>query len=267
MLAKGIGLAVEKTAKAAIKASEVAELGAVKPNGFGSLIKEQLLHETAKLRMEELYLLEFPQPDTRINLFGTQETKENPYLSLRYNEISKECSEYLCDYGITPWGWREADLEQRMEMLKTAAGVMAKEFKLPEEWAGAIEPAAVYGKNYIAAASCKGKFLDNGSVEIVGIPQLNVNVDCLTDDYFNAMGSIYHEMVHIKQFASIDSVPPELTTDSRLLDIINELKDNDGNYYTSNVSYLYSPCEAEAWAQEFYFKKMLQAVVAERYLL
>ena len=40
---ESIGLAVEKTAEAAITASEVAELGAIKPDGFGFLIKEHLI--------------------------------------------------------------------------------------------------------------------------------------------------------------------------------------------------------------------------------
>ena len=120
MIGESIGLAVEKTAKAAIKASEVAELGAIKPNGFGSLIKERFPSEIAQSQIDGLYLSEFPQLNTRLNLFGSRIIKDNPYLSLRYNDISKECSEYLCDYGITPWAWKEATFEQRMDMLGKA---------------------------------------------------------------------------------------------------------------------------------------------------
>ena len=42
---ESVGLVVEKTAEAAITASDVAELGAIKPNGFGSLIKERFSSE------------------------------------------------------------------------------------------------------------------------------------------------------------------------------------------------------------------------------
>lgn len=265
MLTGGISLAAEKVAEVLINASEVADFGAVKPDGFGSLIKERTLSEIAKPQMDNLYLSEFPQINTRINLFGSTETKENPYLCICYNEVSKECSEYLCDYGITPWAWQEATLEQRMDMLRTATKIMANELKLPEEWISAIEPTIVSNERYMAAASCRIRLLSNGGVNIIGVPTLNVNIDYLTDDYFEAMTTIYHEMIHVKQYASIDCIIPELTTDSRLLDLINELKISDGNF-TSNVSYLYSPYEAEAWAQESYFKRMLQAVIQERYL-
>ncbi len=264
MLAEGIGLAVKKSAEIAITASEVAELGAIKPNGFGSLIKERFASEIAKPQIDGLYLSEFPQLNTRINLFGNSEAKENPYLSLRYNEVSKECSEFLCDYGITPWAWQEASIVQRMDMLKTATQIIANELKLPEEWVQAIEPIAVSGKDYMAQASCRIRLLNNGGVDIVGTPTLNVNVDYLTDDYFEAMATVYHEMIHMKQYASIDCVAPDLTTDSRLLDLIKDLKKNNGTP-KSRVSYLYSPYEAEAWAQESYFKRMLQAVVSDRY--
>jgi len=268
MLATGISVfseeAIKKSAEVAIKASEVAELGAVKPDGFGSLIKQRFPIEITKKQIDGIYSTEFPQINMRSNFIGAYEENENLYLSLRYNEVSKECSEYLCDYGITPWAWKEADPEQRMSMLKTAAQIMANELRLPEEWANAIEPIAVSGKDYMAAASCRIESLDNGGINIVGTPTLEVNVDCLTDDYFEAMSTIYHEMIHIKQYASIDCIAPELTTDSRLLDLINDLKVSGGDH-RSNVSYLYSPYEAEAWAQESYFKKMLQAVVQERY--
>ena len=108
------------------------------------------------------------------------------------------------------------------------------------------------------------KPLNNGGVDIVGIPTLNVNLDYITDDYFEAMSTIYHEMIHMKQYASIDCVAPDLTTDSRLLDLIKDLKNNNGTPKT-RVSYLHSPYEAEAWAQESYFKQMLEAVVLDRY--
>lgn len=211
-----------------------------------------------------IYLKEFPQVNVRGNLFGECRAVGNPYLSLRYNEVSKECSEYLCDYNITPWAWKEADFTQRMDMMKRAAHIMANELRLPEEWANAIEPIAVSGQQYMAAASCRIRLLENGGVSIDGIPSLKINIDCLPDDYFEAMSTVYHEMIHIKQYASIDGITPELTTDSRLIDLINDLKARNGEY-RSDVSYLFSPYEAEAWAQESYFRKMLQAVVQERY--
>ena len=71
-------------------------------------------------------------------------------------------------------------------------------------------------------------------------------------------------MIHMKQYASIDCVAPGLTTDTRLLDLIQDLKANRGTP-KSRVSYLHSPYEAEAWAQESYFKRMLEAVILDRY--
>ncbi len=261
---ESIGLAVEKTAEAAITASEVAELGAIKPDGFGFLIKEHFSSEVSQPRIDALYSSEFPQLNTRLNLFGPRIVKESPYLSLRYNDISKECSEYLCDYGITPWAWKEATSVQRMDMLGKATEIIGKELNLLEEWINGIKPIAISGEDYMAQASCRVKPLNNGGVDIVGIPTLNVNLDYITDDYFEAMSTIYHEMIHMKQYASIDCVAPDLTTDSRLLDLIKDLKNNNGTPKT-RVSYLHSPYEAEAWAQESYFKQMLEAVVLDRY--
>ena len=263
MIGESVGLVIKRTAEAAITASEVADLGAIKPNGFGSLIKERLSSEVAHPQIDALYSSEFPQLNTRLNLFGTRFVKENPYLSLRYNDISKECSEYLCDYGITPWAWKEATFEQRMDMLSKATEIIGKELNLPEDWIKGIKPIAVSGEDYMAQALCRVKPLNNGGVNIIGIPTLNVNMEYLTDNYLEAMSTIYHEMIHMKQYASIDCVAPGLTTDTRLLDLIQDLKTNQGT--PSRVSYLYSPYEAEAWAQESYFKNMLEAVILDRY--
>lgn len=260
MIGESIGLAIKEAAEAAIGASEVAELGAIKPDGFGSLIKERFPFEITQPQIDNLYLSEFPRLNISLNPFGPRIVKDNPYLSLRYNDISKECSEYLCDYGITPWAWQEAAFEQRMDMLGKATEIIGKELNLPEDWIKGIKPIATSGQDYIAQASCKVKPLSNGGVDIVGIPTLTVNLDYLTDDYWEAMSTIYHEMIHVKQYASIDCVAPGLTTDTRLLDLIKDLKTNNGTP-ESRVSYLYCPYEAEAWAQESYFKKMLEAVI------
>lgn len=264
MLGESIGLAIEKSIETAINASEVAELGAIKPDGFGSLIKERFSSEMAQPRIDGLHSTEFPQLNTRLNLFGPFCAEENPYLSLRYNDISKECSEFLCDYGITPWAWQDANFEQRMEMLGKATEIMGKELNLPEDWIQGIKPIATSGEDYMAQASCRVRTLSTGGVDIVGIPTLSVNLDYLSGDYFEAMATVYHEMIHMKQYASIDCVVPELTTDSRLLDLIEDLKANNGTP-ENRVSYLYSPYEAEAWAQEAYFKRMLEAVILDRY--
>ena len=260
----GESLVIKKSAEVAIHANEVAELGAVKPHGFGSLIKKHYFSETMQPRFDNLYLTEFPRMNTRPNLFGFRDVKEDLYFSLRYNDISKECSEFLCDYGITPWEWQEADSNRRMEMLGTVTEILGKELNLPEEWGKGIKPIATSGESYIAQASCKVRVLNNGGVDIVGIPTLSVNMERLTDDYLEVMATIYHEMIHMKQYASIDCVAPGETIDSRGLDLINDLKTNSGTP-KSRASYLYSPYEAEAWAQEAYFKKMLSAVLLDSY--
>lgn len=268
MLAGGVGVfagdALKKSAGVVIKASETAELGAVKPKGFGLLIRQRFPVEAAKRQIDGIYSMEFPQINIRGNLLGPDKAAEGRYPTLRYNETAKECSEYLCDYGITPWTWQEANPEQRMNMLKTAAQIMAKELRLPPEWVHNLNPAAVSGKDYAAAASCRIGILDNGGVEILDTPALRVNADCLTDDYLEAMSAVYREMIHMKQYASVDGVIPGLTTDSRLLDLMNEMRASGGDY-SSAASFLSSPHEAEAWAQSSYFKKTLQSIVKERY--
>lgn len=263
-IGESIGLAVEKTAEAAVTANDVAELGAVKPYGFGSLIKERFSSEVAQPQIDALYLSEFPQLNTRPNLFGSLSAEENQYLSLRYNVISKECSEYLCDYGITPWAWQDADLEQRMKMLEKATEIIGKELKLPQDWLQGIKPVAVSGENCKAQASCIAIQLNNGGFKIVGIPTLSVSTDCLTGDYFEAMETIYHEMIHMKQYASIDRVAPGSTTDTRLLDLIKYWKTNNGTS-KKRVDYLTSPSEADAWSQGLYFKEVLEAVIQDKF--
>lgn len=169
----------------------------------------------------------------------------------------------MLDYNITPWEWENAELEQRVNMLRKATEIIAKELNLPEKWIDEINPIIVSEKEYAAQASCTIIPLNNGGVGIIGTPKLTINLDCLTNDYFEAMSTVYHEMIHMKQYASIDCINPELTEDSRLLDLIDDLKTGD-NDSASRVSYLCSPYEAEAWAQELYFKEMLEAVSMER---
>ena len=271
MLAKALNLiakeAVEKVTETEITAKETADLGAIKPPGFGSLIRKRFSDTALSRSIDGLYSLESLQRNTGIIFFKTYGEAENPYLSLRYNEVAKECSEYLCDYGITPWAWKNAELAQRMDMVKTAVSIMADELRLPYEWAETLKPIAVRGKDYMAAATCKAKVLSNGGVDIIGVPALEINVDYINDDFFSAISTVYHEMIHMKQYASIDGLAPKSTTDSRLLDLIKDIRAGDGSYNSSfsRVKYLSSPFEAEAWAQESYFKQMLNAVIKERF--
>lgn len=264
MLAEAFGLTVKAGIKSAIKASEVADIGAIKPKGFGTLIRKSGIYGNVKKETKEAYLSGFPTVHKSIKLSNASKMLEMPYLSLRYNEVAKECSEYLFDYNITPQKWENANLEQRVSMLCEATEIMTRELELPEEWVDEINPIIVSGKEYEAQASCIIAPLDNGGVAVIGVPELTINQDCLKNDYFEAMSTVYHEMVHMKQYSSIDCINPELTEDSRLLDLIDDLKNrhNDSN---SRVSYLFSPYEAEAWAQGLYFKEMLEAVSMERY--
>ena len=260
MIGEGVGLVAEKTAEATITASEVADFGAIKPNGFGSLIRRHLTSEVVQQRLDALHTSEFPQFNLSLNSFDTCIVKERPYCSIRYNDISKECSEYLRDYGITPWVWKEATIKQKMNMLGKAIVIIGQEFDLPEEWMKEIKPIGISGEDYIAQASCKVSPLNSGGVNIVGIPTLKVDLVHLTDDYLEVMSSIYHEMIHIKQYASINCVDPGLTADLRLVGLIQDLKNNRGTP-KRRVSYLYSPYEAEAWAQKSYFRRTLAAEV------
>ena len=270
MIPGGLSISVKEAIKnglsITVRAEEVAELGAVKPEGFGSLIRERYPAEISKRQWENLSVREFSHFDTGMMFLEEADTKENPYLSLRYHEVSKECAEFLCDLHITPETWQQADIEQRMEMLKQAVSIMGEELKIPQEWRKFIEPIPVQDLNANASAECRIRPLDHGGVEILGIPVLKVNASVLEGSFYDAMSTVYHEMIHMKQYASIDSFDPSLTTDTRLLDLIEELYKHGGKNPNSYVDYLSSPYEAEAWAQGLYFKKMLQAVMQERYV-
>lgn len=247
---------VERAIK--VGADDVAELGAVKPKGFGSLIRG---YEHKRLNAEWFYSVEFPYLDDDRGIITLD--NDDAYLNLRYNEIALGCSETLCDFGIYPEIWENADFDERMRILKAAVDIIGRELSLPEDWIGSINPTAIEGCPFNAAAACHFERLQNGGVKLNEIPKLYVNAD-LPTDYFDAMSMIYHEMIHIKQYAAIDSVTPADTTDLRLLDLISELNKSDSGEYMSRVDYLHSPFEAEAWAQALYFKETLRAVIYER---
>lgn len=265
MLIEGLGRSAEKIAKTVITANDVAELGAVKPIGFGSLVRKRRFSDTDPCETNELRSSAFSKANRWLNLFGKQKTEENPYLSLKYNEVSKECSEFLYDYGITPGAWKEAVPEQRMDMQKKAAQIMSKELSFPEEWTNSIELVAVHGEENKALAKCEVNHLSGGGIDVLGVPAIEVDVDHCTDDYFEAMYDIYHEMIHIKQLASVNRLSPTAATDPRLLDLINYFETGSPDH-TSKVNYLSSPPEAEARVQALYFEQMLHAVVQERNL-
>ena len=247
---------VERVIK--VGADNVAELGAVKPKGFGSLIRG---YEHTRLNTERFYSTEFPYLDDDRGII-TLDT-DYAYLNLRYNDIALGCSETLCDYGIYPEVWKNADFDDRIRILKTAVDIFGRELSLPEDWIGSINPTAIEGCPFNAAAACHFERLQNGGVKLNEIPKLYVNAD-LTTDYFDAMSMIYHEMIHIKQYSAINSVAPADTTDLRLVDLISDLNKSDGGEYMSRVDYLHSPFEAEAWAQALCFKETLRAFVYER---
>lgn len=262
MFTESIRPVAEKNLEVLIEASEVAELGAIKPKGFGLLIKRKYLKESENYLMEESGLSGESFLDTHLDICVTKD--ENPYFALHYDELTKECSEYLCDFDITPWVWNDAGAEMRNDMLKTAIRIIADELKFPENWVNGIETVVVYDKEYNTASVCSVNHLDNGGISVAGIPKLEINPSCLTGDYFESNAAIYHEMIHMKQYACVDGINPDSITDIRLLDLIHDMIAGNGEF-SSGVSRPFSSYELEASAQEQYFKYILKSVIQDRY--
>ena len=256
---------VKKGAEMIIKSGEVAELGAIKPEGFGMLIKDRISDIIPREFTEGLNFSENPLIKGLSEIFKAPKETENPYLSIRYNEVAKESAEYLFDYGITPWGWNQADIEGKKNMIETATRIISEEMGLPGEWVNEIKPVFVEEGRDEGSALVKVALLENGALKIEGNPIFKINERCFDKDFYDVMETIYHEMVHMKQYASIDGVVPETTTDHRLTDVIESIvqsvkEKGDGSY----VEYISSPHESESWAQGLYFKEVLKAVMNER---
>lgn len=271
-----ISFAAEKALEVGIEtikeASEIAELGAIKPKEYGTLVRSRELPNAIQERIEKINSIENLRPgEFSTQFWETFQSKKlesnNLWLSLRPQEIAKDVAEYLCDNDITPNRWMSATIAERAKMLEKATHIISKELKLPESWQESIKPEVKFippeGDGITRAyASYSASFLHNGGVRINGIPELVVNELTLRGDYFQMMSTLYHEMIHIKQFASVDGINPAKEKDIRLLDLIEDMrKAPNGN--SSRVEYLSSPFEAEAWAQGLYFKEMLKAVVLE----
>jgi len=137
---------IEKGTELVLNAEEVAELGAVKPEGFGNIMKK--LHPDAFLHegIKEVTVAELGRYGDGSELFGYFVKPETPYTELKYNEVARECSENLADYGITPHTWKVADYDEKVGMLEQATKIMAEELSLPDEWTEKIRPEVVSGE-------------------------------------------------------------------------------------------------------------------------
>lgn len=257
MLREGLGLTAEKGTETVVNAADLAELGAVKPQGFGSLIRLKYPERTEGLHMDGSSFAGLSRGPLFSGLPGMQERDTASCLSLHCTEAAGECAEYLCDYGITPAAWREASAGTRMDMLNTAVRIMAEELSLPPEWARELTLSSVGAEENIAVASCRIRRLQNGGVEIVGVPELSVCPEQLTDDYFAVLSAVCREMIRMQQYASVNGVDPAAVTDARRLALIRDLNLRGGSF-PGGARLLDSPYGAEAWAMQLYFQKRLQ---------
>lgn len=257
------------------ESGDISELGAVKPRQYGSLIKkrfqESMTAESTQLGFQkELTVFD----EIKVDFFGQRPKLNskrpmaiNKWLSLRPQEAAREAAAYLCDYAIIPERWNMADTDEKTAMLSQAVEIMGRELLLPDEWLNKIKPLIEEipredNENVtMAYASYTVRPLSNGGVEVASIPKLVINSLTLDLDYYKVMSTVYHEMIHIKQYASIDGVAPSMESDIRLLDLISDMRKKESG--RSRVEYLSSPYEAEAWAQGMYFEEMLKAVVKE----
>lgn len=257
------------------EAGDIAELGAIKPPAYGTLIRQKYRIDTAadgtlpQVRREASIFdkagIEHFFQKSRLD--NPQNAGNNRWLSLRPQEVAREAAAYLCDYNIVPERWNMAETGEKTEMLSDAVKLMGKEMQLPGKWLEEIEPLIEYippednGTVTMAYASYWSRPLSNGGIEVIGVPELVINTSTLELDYYKVMSTVYHEMIHIRQYASIDGVAPSEESDIRLLDLISDMKKEQSG--RSRVEYLSSPYEAEAWAQGLFFEEMLKAVIRE----
>ena len=241
-----------------IGADEVAELGAVKPDGFGELIH---LYEHKRLNPDQCYSTEFPYLQFEDNLEVENSRLEmNSAFESRFEDTLSSCAETIFD-NIRPEVWEHAGVDDRLELLRLTCDLIGSELELPENWVGRIDVTKGGLDEQVAAVSCHIERLPEGGVAIQGIPKLRVSPE-LMDSYYDAMTAIFHELVYIKQYAMIDSVEPAQTSDARLLDLISILRRTDGEC-RPRCDYLRSPIEAEVRAQSLCFGERLRDIAAE----
>ena len=241
-----------------IGADEVAELGAVKPDGFGELIR---LYEHKRLNPDQCYSTEFPYLQFEDNLEVENSRFEmNSAFESRFEDTLSSCVETIFD-NIRPEVWEHAGVDDRLELLRLTCDLIGSELELPEKWVGRIDVTKGGLDERVAAVSCQIERLPEGGVAIQGIPKLRVSPE-LMDSYYDAMTAIFHELVYIKQYAMIDSVEPAQTSDTRLLDLISILRRTDGEC-RPRCDYLRSPIEAEVRAQSLCFGERLRDIAAE----
>lgn len=241
-----------------IGADEVAELGAVKPDGFGELIR---LYEHKRLNPDQCYSTEFPYLQFEDNLEVENSRFEmNSAFESRFEDALSSCVETIFD-NIRPEVWEHAGVDDRLELLRLTCDLISSELELPEKWVGRIDVTKGGLDERVAAVSCHIERLPEGGVAIQGIPKLRVSPE-LMDSYYDAMTAIFHELVYIKQYAMIDSVEPAQTSDARLLDLISILRRSDGEC-RPRCDYLRSPIEAEVRAQSLCFGERLRDIAAE----
>lgn len=262
-------LGLEKVAEAGWEvitdAEKIAPLGSVKTPEYAALVKAMV---GESLLIKDVKSSELSASGFRSMYFITgPDFANNRFLEMRPQEIAKNAAEALCDYHITPEQWNMASMDEKTKMITDAVYIIGQEMRLPNEWINSMEPSFMdiqpqNGSLTLAYAECRFYSFPDGSVHVAAGPELVINTKGLDRSYYEVMSTLYHEMVHIKQYASIDGLTPTPGTDFRLLDLIDHVRERSvGN--SSRVSYLASPAEAEAWAQGLYFEEMLKAVVKE----
>lgn len=181
----------------------------------------------------------------------------NPYdaalaFERRPEKMAFDVCSRLIEGGFNYESWIFSDIEGKKEMLKNALEIMSQELMVPYQ-CGEIE------LKFEDLEDCNGVtdhslVLDGaGSYRITETPTITLDIDKITNENFiQNMGTLFHEMLHVMQYAA--ALEPVPYTDDVIYwrDNIVRRELYDGKGYTP---YITSPLEAYAHAQTELFEK------------
>lgn len=161
----------------------------------------------------------------------------------------------LIEGGFNYQNWVLCDIEGKKEMLKNALEIMSQEMLIPYQFSNInLEFKKLEKANGEMVPFLRFKPGTN-QYEIIGSPTIRINTDVISDENFTQnMGTLFHEMLHIMQYAA--SIEPIPYTDDVAYwrDNIARRELYNGEGYTP---YITSPIEAYAHAQTELFEKTL----------
>lgn len=197
-------------------------------------------------------------------------TRQETYLRTvgverRPEKLTRDVVARLYQNDLTQWHWARANQQERLNMLRTAADIMAQEMLLPAEVREKLQVKVDNLGDGVNGATNKFVHIDdNKKASITSAPTITLSQQRMMDDNcVNAFSTLFHEMNHVMQFVSV-------TEDTPWTENVEYWRENIENYVGgsgSYIDYVTGPMEAYAHAQTALFEKVYNAQFSEPIIL